>query len=219
MLDTSKIYTANNFGDFKVVEYINATNIVVEFTNTGYKTKTTAGNIKSGKVKDKLCPSVFGVGFVGDGEHAPYIKSKVTKQYNTWVSMLERCYSSKLHERHPTYTGCTACEEWHNFQNFAEWFDANYIDSFELDKDIKVKGNKIYSPDTCVFVSAAENSIEAHAKRYKFIDPNGKKVDIYNLARFCRENNLTQPTMSSVNKGKIKNHKGWIKANKKGEYR
>ena len=61
--------------------------------------------------------------------------------------------------RHPTYKDVTVCEEWHNFQNFAKWFEDNYVEGFELDKDILVKGNKIYSPETCCFVPKEINSL------------------------------------------------------------
>lgn len=70
--------------------------------------------------------------------------------------MLERCYSARYQERKPTYKGCSVCDEWLNYQNFAKWYDDNYYEIkgeiMCLDKDILVKGNKIYSPENCVFV-------------------------------------------------------------------
>ena len=80
-----------------------------------------------------------------------------------------------------------------------------------LDKDIKVKGNKVYSPENCDFVTPAENVVEANAKRYKFVSPSGVVTDVYNLSEFCRDNGLTQGNMSSVHEGKRKQHKGWVK--------
>lgn len=59
-------------------------------------------------------------------------------------------------KKHPTYTDCEVCDEWLNFQNFAKWYDENFYEvdgeRMHLDKDILVKGNKIYSPETCIFV-------------------------------------------------------------------
>ena len=70
--------------------------------------------------------------------------------------MLRRCYDEKLHKKYPTYIDCKVCEEWLNFQNFAKWYYNNYYEieneKICLDKDILHKGNKIYSPDNCVFV-------------------------------------------------------------------
>ena len=70
--------------------------------------------------------------------------------------MLERCYSKEKRYKNPTYEDCTVCKEWHNFQNFAKWYEENYYEiegeKMCLDKDILVKGNKIYSPSTCILV-------------------------------------------------------------------
>lgn len=77
--------------------------------------------------------------------------------------MLRRCYDKKEQEIHSSYVGCTVCEEWHNFQNFAKWYEENYYEikneRMHLDKDILFKKNKIYSPDKCVFVPQTINSL------------------------------------------------------------
>ena len=77
--------------------------------------------------------------------------------------MLKRCYSDECQKKHPTYKDCTVCEEWHNYSDFKEWFDNNYYEiegeRMALDKDILVKGNKIYSPNTCVFVPQNINTL------------------------------------------------------------
>jgi hypothetical protein len=66
--------------------------------------------------------------------------------------MLQRCYDNKLHKRHPSYRDCEVCEEWLNFQNFAKWFNENNIEGCQLDKDLLIKDNKLYSPETCCFI-------------------------------------------------------------------
>ena len=77
--------------------------------------------------------------------------------------MLQRCYYPKFHEKESTYIECSVNKEWHNFQNFGIWYDENYYEiegeRTELDKDILYKGNKIYSPETCIFVPHAINSL------------------------------------------------------------
>lgn len=72
--------------------------------------------------------------------------------YIRWTSMLDRCYSDKLHKRNPWYIGCTVCDEWKLYSNFKKWFDKHYVDGYQLDKDILIDGNKVYSPETCCFV-------------------------------------------------------------------
>ena len=61
------------------------------------------------------------------------------------------CYDENELKKEPSYIGCKVCEEWLNFQNFARWiYDNKYeCDDLELDKDLLIKGNKIYSPNTC----------------------------------------------------------------------
>ena len=74
------------------------------------------------------------------------------KCYKVWHSMMNRCYSKKYHSKFPTYQNCSVCNEWTYLSNFKRWFDENYVDGYVLDKDILVKGNKVYSPETCCFV-------------------------------------------------------------------
>ena len=210
-MNNGDVYESNNCGAFEVVKYINCSNVVVQFIDTGFVCATQASHIRRGVVKDYLSPSVFGVGYVGKGKYKASNKGKDTKPYQVWTSMIERCYCSKSQEKHPTYIGVTVCPEWHDFQVFAEWFDENYIKGYHLDKDIKLKGNKIYSPEACLFVNQADNIIEAHAKYYTFTSPQGKTVNIYNMSEFCRDNNLHSGHMGTVHSGKEIQHKGWTK--------
>lgn len=53
----------------------------------------------------------------------------------------------------------------------------------------------------------------SHAKTYKFVSPSGEVVEIFNLQKFCRDNNLTSANMNKVYKGERKQHKGWTKYN------
>lgn len=72
--------------------------------------------------------------------------------------MIRRCYDAKYQERHPTYAGCTVSEDWHTFSRFREWMELQDFEGLQLDKDILIKGNKLYSPETCVFVTPMVNS-------------------------------------------------------------
>ena len=84
--------------------------------------------------------------------------------YQKWGSMLKRCYSGRLHEKYPTYKNCIACEEWLIFSNFKKWMEnQDYIDK-QLDKDLIEEGNKIYSPDKCLFLSPMVNLFMTSSK-------------------------------------------------------
>jgi len=78
--------------------------------------------------------------------------------YEAWKAMLNRCYSAKLHERQPTYAGCTVSAEWLTFTNFKAWMETQDWQGKQLDKDLLFEGNKIYSPEACVFVTKMVNS-------------------------------------------------------------
>lgn len=78
--------------------------------------------------------------------------------YRVWVSMLVRCYSDKYQERYPTYKGCTVSEEWKRFSNFRSWMVEQDWEDKQLDKDLLIEGNKVYSVDTCVFVTKVVNT-------------------------------------------------------------
>lgn len=85
--------------------------------------------------------------------------SKGDPLYILWISMLQRCYSDSYQARQPTYKGCSVCEDWLTFSNFKEWCEKNSWEGKELDKDLSEYGNKLYSPDTCVFLPREINAV------------------------------------------------------------
>ncbi len=211
-----KVYPTNANGNLEIIKYINCSNVEVRFVDTGFVTTARMDSIRDGCVKDRLCKSVFGIGFIGDGEFKVSVKRKQTKAYKSWFRMLERCYSKKKHKKYPTYKGCTVHPDWHNFQTFAKWYHDNYPsdgNKYDLDKDILIEGNKVYSASACSFVTHKENAIKARAKSYTFKSPKGVDITIYNMAEFCRDNDLCRKMMSAVFNGRAKSHKGWTKSN------
>lgn len=183
-------HKTNNCGSVLIYKYDSAKCVTVIFEDTGTLLNTTSGSIRQGCIKDVMKPSVFSIGFLGLGNHKRHEGGKPTKAYETWRGMFNRCYNESRHETHPTYIGCTVCEEWHNFQSFSEWFGSNYIKGFHLDKDSLIEGNKVYSPDSCVFISPKENSVLSSAKKHGIKLSNGEVIEIYNLSQFCRDNNI-----------------------------
>lgn len=157
------IINKNSYGSLmKIIKYDNARNILVKFLDSKYATNASWEQFCKGEVRNVYDKSVYSVGYIGEGKYKTKLNGKHTQQYSTWRSMIQRCYDKKYHEKQPTYINVKVTNEWHNFQNFAKWFDGNYYEIsgevMSLDKDILVKGNKIYSPDTCMFVPKRINS-------------------------------------------------------------
>lgn len=100
-------------------------------------------------------------------------KKTMCHYYSVWVDMFTRCYSDKYHKKKPTYIGCTVAEEWHKFSNFKKWMEKQDWQGKQLDKDVLCVGNKIYSSENCVFVSALVNSMLTHVRTTKGEYPVG----------------------------------------------
>ena len=153
-----KVCKSKSSGDFKIVKYNDARNVVIQFLKTGFETTAQLGDIKIGKVKDPYSPSVFGVGVVGT-KYPPTINDVQTKEYVLWQSMLRRCYSDAYKKKHPTYEGCEVSDNFKSYEYFYEWChnqigfgnDGNG-NTFQLDKDLLTKGNKVYSEYSCIFL-------------------------------------------------------------------
>ncbi len=203
-----------NCGDFEVLEILGWSKVLIRFIKTGYETFAQSPHIKAGSVKDITHPSRFGIGYLGVGKYKFSEGGKATLTTVLWKSMLERCYCPKFQNKMPTYRGCSVCPEWHNFQIFAEWVESNYPTdgvTYQLDKDLLVKGNKVYSPTTCTFLTRQQNVEVSKAKHYVFIDPEGEVVKVYNISKFCKDKDLTRENIGKVHNGKRRSHKGWTK--------
>lgn len=82
----------------------------------------------------------------------------VCPYYKTWTNMLARCYSTKWQEKYLTYRGCSVSTEWLTFSNFKAWMESQDWEGKQLDKDLLFEGNKVYGPETCMFVSPMVNT-------------------------------------------------------------
>lgn len=131
---------------------------------------------KRGIVRNDLKHLIFGVG-ICDVEHSVIQEDgKVILSYYTWRDMLRRCYSQSFQEKEPSYKGCVVCNDWMRYANFKQWFDDpknGYKDGYCLDKDIIIKGNKMYSPDACCFVPREINSLLTNRKNHRGKYPIG----------------------------------------------
>ena len=206
------IFKTINNGDVLVLSEFKNRKVRIKFIDTGNVIDANYDNLVKGKVKDKCRPSVYGVGFIGKGNYKATIKGKISKPYQTWHGMMGRSYSEDCQKRNPTYKGCTVHPDWHNFQNFAKWYEENYPNDgnkYELDKDIKIEGNKVYGPETCLFVSKVDNLRKATLKRHLFISPSGELFEVDDLLSFCEDKGLSYRSMVRISLGTVKKHQGW----------
>lgn len=169
-----KIYPSNKYGDVEIVEYINNKRAIIKFINTGYTVEENWSAIRSGYIKDRSVPTTCGFGYI-DIEGAS-IGRNMTKEYQLWNNMINRCYNEVTRQKHLSYVDCYVSEEWRYLSNFKEWCNRQIgfdQEGFQLDKDILVKGNKVYSEDTCCFVPAEINSLIIKADRIRGKYPIG----------------------------------------------
>lgn len=97
--------------------------------------------------------------------------------YLTWKSMLTRCYSELWLTQHPSYVGCFVCPEWKTFSSFRGWMITQQWEGKQLDKDLLITGNKIYSSETCVFIEQRLNLFIIESKTSKGQHPPGVSWD------------------------------------------
>lgn len=162
--------------NMKIIKYNNQKDISVIFDNGEIVDNVSYSNFSRGLVKSYTKPSVFGVGILGK-ENLYGAGGKFLKSYTVWHSIIRRCYYQPFHKVEPSYIGCEVCEEWKYYPHFKKWYDENYYEiegeKMQLDKDILFKGNKIYSPNTCVFVPQRINSLFTRRQNDRGLYPIG----------------------------------------------
>lgn len=146
------------------------------------------------------------ISWVVDGKHVtcPF--------YAVWHSMLHRCYNPKLHAEYPTYANCSVVPEWLTFTNFKAWMATQAWEDRRLDKDLLVPGNKLYGPDTCVFVSHKVNAfvLDCNARRGQYkqgvslFKRDGRFLATINLDGVKRHIGLFKTELEA--------HKAWVLA-------
>ena len=198
-----KVCKSKSSGDFKVLKYNDSKNVEIQFLKTGFETVTQLGNIRNGNVKDPYSPSVYGIGVLGN-KHPITINGVLTREYKLWTSMLVRCYSDNFKKRQPTYEGCEVSDKFKSYEYFYEWCNKQIgfnNDEWHLDKDLLVKGNKVYSEKTCVFLPNEINSLLTRREALR-----GKHL----IGVYWR--NTKKAFVAQVNKNKGKSeHLGYFK--------
>ena len=75
-----KVCKSKSSGDFKIVKYNHAKDVEIQFVNTGFETSVRLTNLRNGEVKDRLTPSVYGVGVLGT-KYPTKVNGVQTKEY------------------------------------------------------------------------------------------------------------------------------------------
>lgn len=146
-----------------IITYNNHNDITVQFDNGNIREHVHYCSFKEGNVRDYDNPDVYGIGITGTIPKK--VNGKLTKEYSIWMNILQRCYDPAKWIDFPHYKDCSISEEWIHFSDFNDWCHAQEnwdkvianSSSFHIDKDIIVKGNKIYGADYCNFVPANVN--------------------------------------------------------------
>lgn len=196
------IQKLNNQGCLmKCIEYNGYYNVVIEFQDEfKYRTKINWGEFNKGEIRNPYFKQIFGVGMTGI-KYPVKINNKNTKEYSTWYNMLRRCFDKKVKERNSTYKDVTCCKEWLLFENFYEWLHSqeNFdkwinLNRSDIDKDILIKGNKIYSPDTCCLVPHNINGLFCKSNATRGNLPIGVRLNKNKsyTAECCINNNNSQ---------------------------
>jgi hypothetical protein len=113
----------------------------------------------AGRRKFKNPRLTYGVG-INDSDYVTQCSStrKICPYFLAWKNMLKRAYCKIERLNRPSYHGTSICDEWLRFSNFKVWMDSQDRSGKQLDKDLLFAGNKIYSPETCCFVSREINT-------------------------------------------------------------
>jgi hypothetical protein len=148
------------------------------------------GRLPNGKIKQKLvwkCPF-----------------------YARWALVLCRCYSAKFHKAHPTYADCSVCDDWVYFSKFKSWMEQQDWEGKQLDKDILFSGNRIYSPETCLFVTQQVNSFVMERKSERGAWPIGVCYD-KNAKKFISKGKLNgKPKHLGLYNTPEEAHQAWL---------
>ena len=161
----------------KIIRYGSNEDMDVEFLDDFHYVKEHQAytNFKTGSVKNPFDKTIFGVGYLGDGRYEAWVNGEPTVEYYIWKQILCRCYNENKKEKYGSYYEVSEmCNEWLNYQNFAEWYSNHKYECdgrLHVDKDIKYPGNKLYSPYHCVLVPQRINMLFSN-KRNKRGLPN-----------------------------------------------
>lgn len=115
--------------------------------------------------------------------------------YFRWKHMLTRCSDTYKEKDRGVYADKEVHPEWLRASNFKSWMENQHWQGYDLDKDILVPGNKIYGPDTCVFIPQWLNKVVICADKARGKYPLGVSY----LTDKNMVNEKSKPFVSTVN--------------------
>lgn len=162
----------------KIIAHRSNGDIDVEFLDTHHYVFEHAQyqNFKTGGIKNPYDKTVYGKGYIGEGKYVGWVNGNHTEEYEIWKGILKRCYSESQKDVFNSYFNISeVCDEWLNFQNFAEWYHTHKYKCdgrLHIDKDIKYPGNKLYSPYHCLLTPQRINMLFSNKPNKRGL-PNG----------------------------------------------
>ena len=187
-------FKTNNSGICYIVEYTSGKEVAVEFED-GFRTTAQMSNIHRGRVRNPCHQNnkLYGFGVTDEKGSSNSSRCKI---YRVWESMITRAYSEKYHKKYPSYKNVEVDIRWERFSEFRKsvsnfvGYDEVLNNGWVLDKDILVKGNKTYSPETCCFVPPEINGLVVRTSKR-----NNLPLGVH----FCKRQNLYVSQMSVGN--------------------
>lgn len=125
-----------------------------------------------------------------------------TKEYQLWRGIFCRCFNERELLNYPRYRGCTVSDNFKYYSYFYEWCNRQIgfsNDGWHLDKDILIKGNKVYSENNCVFVPSEINMLFTKANSIRGLYPIGVSMNYKKFRARARIDNKEIVIGSSYN--------------------
>ncbi len=212
----SGTYYSKRCGPVSILRELPNRRYEIRFFNTGTVCVAREDAIKRGEIRDPFALLNCGVACTGNiktkGKYSPY--------YNVWNSMIHRCYAEQ-DAKYKAYKDVTVCDRWLVFENF--YRDCKQVDGFDetqflagglvLDKDVKQRRlqSKVYSPETCTWLTREENSRyqDGQMRQFEAISPSGEVFVSDNITDFARRHNLERRHISGVLHRRARMTKGW----------
>lgn len=214
----NKKFTTKKYGTVEVIDVGNKYGYYkVKFLKSGTIDEFRKDAIIKGEIRDKYVCSYLDIGIIGNIK----TRGKNKKYYTIWRNMLNRCYNKNLPSANSYFGRVFVCEKWLTFEKFMEdiclvdGWDKDLFDNGKivLDKDKKqrFKNEKIYSLETCAWISSEENNKyqDFQQNQFKAINKLGEIFYDYNITDFAKQHNLSRRQISAVLHGRYKTTQGW----------